>query len=220
MIQGVGRPTSDLPFIPPSQQKHSLMARARAAVSQGLGLGAAAGVDDALVLGLLYACQTDATLLAPLLPDHDDDHDHDSSDSESMAAHMAWIEATPQLGQAGGPPSSAFSACTVLPGELLEALEASEDRENHGMRGFGLSASRCMAWGFGCVYCVEWVGWVMISPRPAMPCREVMAPFLRHVTGRMEEAATWGSERREVEVFFAHDTTLLPTVALLDLIRV
>lgn len=52
-----------------------------------------------------------------------------------------------------------------------------------------------------------------------------MAPFLRHVTARMDAAATAGAaaienRHREVEVFFAHDTTLLPTVALLDLIRV
>ncbi len=54
-----------------------------------------------------------------------------------------------------------------------------------------------------------------------------MAPFLRHVTARMEAAAAEGEKRQErreveveVEVFFAHDTTLLPTVALLDLIRV
>lgn len=59
-----------------------------------------------------------------------------------------------------------------------------------------------------------------------------MAPFLRHVTARMEAAveiaaataASSADERRghsrEVEVFFAHDTTLLPTVALLDLLRV
>jgi hypothetical protein len=48
-----------------------------------------------------------------------------------------------------------------------------------------------------------------------------MAPFLRHVTARMEAAAA-GSQGggREVEIFFSHDSTLLPTVALLDLIRV
>lgn len=49
-----------------------------------------------------------------------------------------------------------------------------------------------------------------------------MAPFLKHVTARMEAAAAAAASKEEVavEAFFAHDTTLLPTVALLDLIRV
>lgn len=116
----------------------SLMERARAAVARGLGLPPAA-VDEALVLGLSYACQTDLTLLAPF----------EEAEEGGMRAHMAWIEGAPYLGwqqqQAG---ESFFSACAVLPPELLEEMERREDRENYLMRGFGLAASR---WVDGCV---------------------------------------------------------------------
>lgn len=104
-------------------------------------------MDDALVMGVFYACQTDLTLLAP-----PDQHHHD----HAMDAHMAWIAGAPHLGERGGPPPQTapapFSVCSLLTPELLEAMEAREDRENFHTRGYGLSATR---WVLG-----SWVwGW-------------------------------------------------------------
>lgn len=65
-----------------------------------------------------------------------------------MDAHMAWIEGAPHLGEEEGsapPGPSFFSACSLLPPELLEAMEAREDRENYHTRGYGLPATRWVA---------------------------------------------------------------------------
>lgn len=125
------------------------MERARASVARGLGAalgesaGAAVEVDEALVAGLFFACQTDLTLLAPT-----HQHHHATEAEAAMQAHMAWIAGSAHLGQgqAGGP-LSALSACALLPAELLEAMEAREDRENYHTRGFGLPATRLVEQG-------------------------------------------------------------------------
>lgn len=121
------------------------MRRARAAVARGLGLpvtgndnaassAETVGVDDALVMGVFYACQTDLTLLAPL---------EYGETTAMMDAHMAWIEGALHLGEkGGGPTASFFSVCSLLPPELLEAMEAREDRKNYHTRGYGLPATR------------------------------------------------------------------------------
>lgn len=117
------------------------MQEARATVARGLGLASAAEVDAAWVMGIFYACQTDLTLLAPL-------HGGGSGDKEEEDHHAAWIAGSAHLGSGPLPPSpssspsSSFSACALLPGPLLEAMEAREDRENFHTRGFGLPAAR------------------------------------------------------------------------------
>jgi hypothetical protein len=47
-------------------------------------------------------------------------------------------------------------------------------------------------------------------------------PFLRHLTQRMENRGGGAEAQRPlmIDLFFAHDSTLLPVVALLDLVRV
>ena len=48
--------------------------------------------------------------------------------------------------------------------------------------------------------------------------REVMAPFLHYITESMAQSIQ--DDKKVVELFFAHDSTVLPVVALLDLLRV
>lgn len=130
------------------------MRRARAALARGLGLPATeaktVGVDDALVMGVFYACQTDLTLLAPLAVEGGTTTA--AGGTTTMDAHMAWIEGAPHLGEekGSGPTGpSFFSACSLLPPELLEAMEAREDRENYHTRGYGLPATRWVRRGVG-----------------------------------------------------------------------
>ena len=140
------------------------MERARRAVAEGLGLGLEEGeeaqggggggavVSEELVMGLFYSCQTDASLLAfhargegdgsPESEAAHPHHRHHESFLEArLRAHDARLAAHTHLGGAGSLGTASW-ACGLLPGELLEAMEAAEDRENYHTRGFGAAASR------------------------------------------------------------------------------
>lgn len=128
-----------------------MMQRARAAITRGLGALASPPsspviVDDALVMGLFYACQTDLTVLAPATSSSSS-LEGDMDEAALLAAHMEWVAGAPHLGEGGSP---FFSVCSLLPPELLEAMEAREDRENYHTRGYGLPATRWVSeWVWG-----------------------------------------------------------------------
>jgi len=227
----------NLPLLP-SLPRHSTIQTARLALLHSLGLSSlppSLHPSDDLVLGVYYACQTELTLFPSSRPPS-----LSSSTTTSSSFACALL-------------SSSSPSLPLSLSLLLDALETAEDKENYHTRGFGPPSSRQVTLFEFCLSSV----FPSSPPPPSLPpflspkngfdralslfshrkitLTQVMAPFLHHLTRRMQQqqqqqqeeegGRAGGREGRregglEVDLFFAHDSTLLPVVALLDLVRV